>query len=81
MIGHLPVRTNADVKADTPPAITRFETKQARQERRARDLIAREKQRELNRKEWVRRAKDAWIRGDHKVASHIITHVFKNGDD
>lgn len=74
------VQTNSEITGDPLPYVIHFEGKQARQERRAQTLIKRNRQRELNRAEWRRRAREAASRGDHEVASNIL-HFLNQGYD
>ena len=74
------VRTVADQKSDALPAVIHFETKAKRQERRAADMIARERRRILNRLEWERRAEAAHIAGDITVYSNITRWLAEGHD-
>ena len=62
------------------PDLIHFESKQDRQERRAHAAIARQKQRDKNRKEWQRRRGEAINRNDYATASNIATFLAEGHD-
>jgi hypothetical protein len=80
VLNHKAVRTAAEGKSDYAPSIIHFETKKRRQERRAKTLAKRAKQRKANIAAWVKLAFKAKREGRADVAANILQHINKGYD-